>query len=472
MFRLFGVIAFLALLVTRGWAADRPNVVVILIDDARIDDISTMPVAQSIANAGATFVNGFSAFPLCCPARASLLTGQYSNNHGVQSNKSPTGGFWKFQDAQTLATWLNPNYVTAWTGKYFNQYGTNRSGTYIPPGWNEWFVPDGSVWNYAATRWNSNGVLKAFPGQYQADTEADFTVSFVNKYAHSAEPFFLVASYLAPHTGNPFEPDDPNLVYHVSTFPTPYVAPRHQNVFADLPLTFNPAFNEDTSDKPSRPTPLASWEISALTEVNQQRRESLLAVEEGIQRMMTALQENGVLDNTFIIFLSDNGYTLGEYRIRSGKVVPYDIAVKVPLFIQGPGIPAGTTVRQSVGIHDLAPTILAMTQNDGAQGSFIMDGINLLPMISDPYYSANRPIVIEGAPPNGELTPDWLFQGVITPAWKFVTRSSGALELYDRVNDPWELQNQAKNAAYAQPLAQMKLLKERLQFCQGSACWE
>jgi N-acetylglucosamine-6-sulfatase len=395
-------------------AAERPNIIVILVDDARTDDVTTMPVAQSIMETGANFENMFSPFPLCCPARATLLTGQYAHNHGVQSNKLPTGGFWTFRDAQSLATWLDPNYVTAWTGKYFNEYGSRGSVTYIPPGWDEWFTPDGSVWNYDATRWNANGVLTSFPGQYQADTEADFAVNFINSHASGTEPFFLVASFLAPHAGNPSEPDDPNLTYSSSAFPTPYVAPRHQNVLADLQLSPNPAFNEDNSDKPARPPPLAPWEITALTEVNQQRRESLLAVDEALQRIIQTLEERAIIDNTYVMFVSDNGYALGEHRYRSGKNIPYDIAVKVPLFIRGPGITPGSTVPQLVGMQDLAPTILAMTQSEGAQGDFVMDGLNLLPMIDDPYYQSKRPIVLEAAPPNGETSPDWVFRGVVT----------------------------------------------------------
>jgi N-acetylglucosamine-6-sulfatase len=453
-----------------GLAASRPNIVVILLDDARIDDLTTMPGARSISDSGVSFNNMFSPFPLCCPARATLLTGQYAHNHGVQSNKRPTGGFWSFQDSQTLATWLNPTYVTAWTGKYFNEYGTSGSATYVPPGWNEWFTPDGSVWNYAATRWNWNGTLKTFSGQYQADTEADFVVSFINRHASSAEPIFLVASFLAPHAGNPTESDDPNIVYKTNSFPTPYVAPRHKDFFSNLPLTFNPAFNEDNSDKPQRPAALTSWEIDALIEVNQQRRESLLAVDEAIQRIITALEDAGTLENTFVMLLSDNGYALGEHRFRAGKLIPYDVAVKVPLFIRGPGIPAGSRVHQLVGIHDLAPTILAMSAISDTHGGTVFDGINLMPMVGDPYYYADRPIVIEGAPPNGETSPDWLFRGVVNPDWKYVLRSNGASELYDRKNDPWELQNLAKDSRYAATLSQMNQLQLRLQSCRGADC--
>ena len=190
-----------------------------------------------------------------------------------------------------------------------------------------------------------------------------------------------------------------------------------------------------------------------------------------MQRVLRALRDKAVLSNTYIIFLSDNGYALGEHRFRGGKVKPYDIALKVPLAIRGPGIARGTEVTQAVGIHDLAPTILAMTSNEGTNGSFMMDGLNVLPMLGDPAYRANRPLVFEGAPPNGELLPDWVFQGVITPKWKYFERHTGVSELYDRTNDPWELRNRAADPAFANVKANMRQLKTRLQFCRGSACW-
>jgi arylsulfatase A-like enzyme len=459
-----GIFALLPLVAT-AQVAPRPNVIVIMTDDMRTDDLSTLPQIQSlIADAGATFRNAYSPFPLCCPARATLLTGQYAHNHGVQSNKAPTGGFSVFDDSRTLATWLDRNYVTGWIGKYFNEYGANGTATYVPPGWDEWNTPDGSVWNYAQTRWNVNGVMKTFNGQYQTDTLGDFAISFINRHVDDAEPFFLVASILAPHTGTPSEPDDP------TGFPTPYVSPEYRDSLSTLQLDRNPAFNEDTSDKPLNLSPLSASEVRALTEVNQQRRESLLSAQDVVQRIADVLAATGELNNTYILFFSDNGYTLGEHRIRGGKVLPYEITAKVPLLIRGPGIPPGTVVNQPVGLHDLAPTVLRMTQNVGAQGTFVIDGVNILSMISDPTLRRNRPIVIEGAPPNGELTPDWTFQGIRTPRWKYVERPTGKRELYDLINDPYELQNQAGMASFSTVQAQMRDRLGRYKFCKGSGC--
>ena len=127
-------------------AGGPPNVVVVLVDDARLGDMSTLPTVRSlIGGAGATFTNAVAPYPLCCPARATLLTGQYAHNHGVLGNGdqwNPLGGFSAFKDARTLATWLDADYATGWMGKYLNGY----SGTYVPPGWDAWKAPSGEGW--------------------------------------------------------------------------------------------------------------------------------------------------------------------------------------------------------------------------------------------------------------------------------------------------------------------------------------
>ena len=126
-----------------------PNIVLVLVDDARYDDLTTMPqVRQLIGGAGVSFRNFYSPFPLCCPARATLLTGQYAHNHGVLGNFRPNGGFDEFRDGSTLATWLDPTYRTGLIGKYLNEYAP----PYQPPGWDEWTVPRG-MYNYTGDPW-------------------------------------------------------------------------------------------------------------------------------------------------------------------------------------------------------------------------------------------------------------------------------------------------------------------------------
>jgi N-acetylglucosamine-6-sulfatase len=463
-------VASLATLDLEAAAADPPpNVVVILVDDARADDLSSLPQIESrIGAAGATYVNAYSPFPLCCPARASILTGQYAHNHGVLDNKAPLGGFAKFEDANTLATWLTSDYTTGFIGKYLNEYKL----PYRPPGWDNWMIPVGSVYDYRNTSWNINGVRKTYPG-YRTDTMGTLASDFIESHADDAQPFLLFTSIVAPHAGNPTEPDDPNLVYGTTKFPTPNVSNTYRNVLGKIPNT-DPAFNEaDVSDKPLRPAPLAAWEIDAINEVNGQRRESLLSAQDAVRQVVDTLQETGELDNTYIVFASDNGYMLGDHRIRGGKVFPYEVTAHIPLMIRGPGIPAGSVVRQGVGLHDLAPTVLAMTDHSGANGAFPIDGVDVLPLIGNPDLRAGRPLLLEAGPETSTSTT-YRFHGVVVRMdgvrWKYVERSTGKKELYDLSNDAAELTNLAGRSAYAQVQGELRALLLQYRWCSGTAC--
>ncbi len=449
-----------------------PNVVIILVDDARFRDMSTLPnVRKLIKDPGATFTNAVSPFPLCCPARATLLTGQYAHNHGVLGNGdafNPLGGFSAFEDDQTLATWLNADYATGWFGKYLNGY----EGTYVPPGWDAWKASSGNEqnWiNYRSQTINVNGTVRTF-NRYQTDLVGEFATTFINARAPQPQPFFMVTSLLAPHTGEPVESDDPNRVYGTTKYSTPNVADAYRNALSTTPLDEDPSFNEaDVSDKPQQPPLLAPWEVSALKEVNQQRRESLLSAQAVVGKVIAALKANGELANTYVIFLSDNGYMMGEHRIRSGKSQAYEPAVRVPLLMRGPGIPPGTVLTQPVGQQDLAPTVLAMTNHVGANGSLVIDGKNLLPLVADPTLNTNRPIVLEVGPAT-TTNPAYRFHGIRMPGWKYLERAGGVKELYDLTADPYELSNLAGKPAYAAKQAELTALLNQYKWCAGAQC--
>lgn len=140
-----------------------------MLDDANVEDIDYMPEVQArLVDRGVTFGKNYSPNQLCCPARATALTGNYSHNTGVVDNVAPLGGVTAFDDSSTLATWLDPDYRTAFVGKYLNQYGQQAGGnTYVPPGWDEWKVPPGRVtYHYLGQRLNSNGTMRDFSGIY------------------------------------------------------------------------------------------------------------------------------------------------------------------------------------------------------------------------------------------------------------------------------------------------------------------
>jgi N-acetylglucosamine-6-sulfatase len=442
-----------------------PNVVFILLDDGRYDDLTTLPDVQGrIGDQGATFTHFYSSFPLCCPARATLLTGQYPHNHGVLSNKAPTGGFKEFRDSSTLATWLDPTYHTGLIGKYFNQYVP----PYQPPGWDEWMVPR-AMYTYTATGWyvdkGSGGSYVTYPG-YQTDTIGNLAVDFVNRNALRTDPFFLYISFVAPHAGNPGEADDPPGIA------TPAVSNLYRNRFAGLADT-DPSFNEaDVSDKPIRPSRLTAAEIAGLTEANAQRREAELSAQDQINRVLDAIQASGEMDNTYVMFMSDNGYILGEHRIRGGKVAPYEVSDHVPMMVRGPGIAPGTVIDDVTAQVDFAPTVLSMTGTVIANPAAI-DGVNLLPrMVAPATTSLSRAaVVIEATPAQATTDPlPWLYHGVVSSQWKYVERETGRKELYDLANDPYELQNVAGEAAYGATQDRMASLVSTYEWCAGIAC--
>src|SRR4051794_15617120 len=262
--------------------AQRPNVLVLETDDQTLAEMEVLPnVRRLIGAEGVTFDNNFDSFSLCCPSRASFLTGQYSHNNGVRGNALPQGGFEKLDGSNTLAVWLQQSgYYTAHLGKYLNGYG-RRNPLEIPPGWSEWRGSvDPSTYRYYNYTLNENGVLTTYcavpqPSCYQTDVYREKADEIIRRRAPEG-PFFLWVAFLANHSGGPREPDDPVGIA------TPVPAPRYKEHFAGTPLPQPPNYNEaDVSDKPAgiRQRPLLNQRAhDAIQENWQQRRETLLAV--------------------------------------------------------------------------------------------------------------------------------------------------------------------------------------------------
>ena len=176
-------------------------------DDEALDDMWVMPkTRQLIGSGGATFDRAFSNYPLCCPARATVLTGQYAHNHGVMGNEAPWGGYTKYVDERdSLPVWLHAaGYRTAMLGKYLTGYPLKGHDTYVPPGWDDWRVPVDGTYNYEYRTVNVNGRLRKYH-EYQAGYLADQADEVISQQA-PGKPFFLWASFLAPHAGDPLDP--------------------------------------------------------------------------------------------------------------------------------------------------------------------------------------------------------------------------------------------------------------------------
>ena len=347
-------------------AADaRPNIVVIMSDDQNRGSIQFMPeVADKIANPGVRFTQSVDNVPLCCPSRATFLTGKYAHNHGVWDNNPPDGGFDVFQPTygtNNLGVWLqNAGYYTAFIGKYLNGYG-DANPQLVPAGWNSWYGAVGDVQAVYDYQLNENGTLVDYGGgveNFKQDVFTGQAVSVVNERAGASQPFFLWVAYTAPHaagaTPYPQPPAD--------CAKTAQPAPRHATAFDSEPLPTPPDFNEtDVSDKPPTVRDLPSLDQAAIDDLERRYRcrlEALQSVDNGVGAIVDALAADQVLDNTLVIFVSDNGIFQGEHRIDDGKTRHYDAAGRVPLVMRGPGIASGMTIDDSVSNADLAPTIL------------------------------------------------------------------------------------------------------------------
>jgi arylsulfatase A-like enzyme len=455
-----------------------PNVVVVMSDDQTVEQMQALDQVRAlIGREGTTFERSYAVYPLCCPSRSTYVTGQYPHNHGVLGNKPPEGGYYKLDSSNTLPVWISAaGYATAHIGKYLNGYGT-KDPRERPPGWQSWQgAVDPTTYNYMRYCLNENGTLvsygtnaaiqKACPGamqrpaQYQTDLYTAKAVDYVNTMAPREQPFFLSVAYLAPHSGGP---NPPNGRCRGSAKP----AARDRLKFANAPLPRPPGFNEpDTSDKPPfirRLPRLSPNQVQGVARDYRCRRESLLAVDEGVGRLMAALQRSGELDNTLVIFTSDNGFFQGEHRVPRGKIKVYEPSTRVPALMRGPGVPRGRSVGTLTANIDLAATIVDVA---GATPGRVLDGVSLRAIAQRPGAFSGRRIVLESGPANGPANPQ--YSALRTARWKYVEYVTGPRELYDLRADPFERRNvyaikREARDSLARQLAQLRA-------CAGASC--
>lgn len=425
-------------------SARQPNILLILTDDMRADDLRFVPKARTlIGNEGRRFGRAYVTTSLCCPSRVTILTGRYVHSHGVQTNTAPNGGFEKFRslggDHSTIATRLDSvGYRTALIGKYLNGY---RDVSHVPPGWDEWFATAGPV---AGRRISDNGALfEREESVYHDDLLSDRAAAFVRS---SREPFFLYLSVSAPHRSRPLAP------------------PRYKARFSDLRVPRQLPYGEgDVSDKPawvSNKDGLDTDEKRRMDAHYRNRARSLLAVDETVERLVEVLKEQGELDNTYIVFTSDNGYHMGEHRLRPGKTSAYEEDIRVPLLVRGPGVKAGTEDRFALNT-DLAPTFAdwAGVEMEGA------DGRSLAPLFSGERAPWRSAFLVEKLG-NGDK---YTYRGVRTETYLHVRYANGDRELYNVTRDPRQLESVHHEAAPSV----MKKLGERLgalSKCAGAGC--
>jgi N-acetylglucosamine-6-sulfatase len=500
----------------------RPNILVVMTDDMNRADLAFMPKTRKLlAKQGTSFTNAITSFPLCCPSRATFLTGQYAHNHGVGGNFYPEGWYGMPGRNNTLATWLDPTYRTDLIGKMLNGYGALDAHGEIPPGFDQWHaLLDVSAYDYYNFVMNDNGRLRTWgdadfarklvefanievtppdnksvadilakltavmgpspysywgasnPDQYSPDVTGRITNKLLGQEKRKRKPFFIWWTPAAPHR----EDVSTTLMGRPGADPRP--APRYEQLSKSFRLPRPPSFNEaDVSDKATDVTshtpPLTNAQINQLQLDYQGRGGSLRAVDDKVGRMVKTLRRSGQLKNTVIVFTSDNGWMQGEHRIPGDKFLPYEESLGVPLIFRGPGIAQGRKINRQVANIDIAPTLAAFA---GVKAHRKMDGVSLVPTLRRHKNPPKRALAVEAPRPlfEGAIPQnswDRPYMGVRTQRYTYVVYTETSEdELYDRRTDPYELQNVAQNPAYAGIKAHLYALMQRLHTCSGRAC--
>jgi N-acetylglucosamine-6-sulfatase len=484
----------------------RPDILVITADDMRADDLRWMPhVRHELAALGISFRNSFTPNPLCCPARATFLTGKYSHNHGVVDVLFPYG-FRAFDDTTTLATVLQrTGYRTALVGKYLNGYGTQRthrdrrpSLAYVPPGWTQWWGsvkhtwdrgswPGGGTYAYDHLTSNVNGRLRTWPGRYTTDVTAEQTQRLLRRFgeAQPQRPWFIWWTPVAPHAGDPVEADDPTVTRDRAGRETRWQTPARPDWVKgrfDATITHGagtppgrPA-EPDVSDKPGylRHEPeLGPAGKRAVRDLTRQRAEALCVLDLRIGQTLAALRRSGQASRTIVVFNSDNGFYLGEHRKPQGKATLHEPSIRVPLIIRGPTIPHGVRYDPA-SMADLGVTVAAWAGTRLPHA----DGVDLRSTIRHGDQGWNRPLVIEGSMYQPryvrgsfarQVTHGLDTVGFRTGRYVFIRYSTGESELYDLRSDPLELSS--LNGSSAAPLRrELTRVWRRYVGCAGAEC--
>jgi N-acetylglucosamine-6-sulfatase len=382
----------------------QPNILFLLVDDMRKDELS--PLVFRNDGTWLNFTSAAVEVPMCCPSRASILTGRYSSEVGVRTNTEGPN----LDDSRTIATVMKAaGYRTGLAGKYLNDFPWTLPDTYVPPGWDYWRA-DGSAAKAAESQ-----------GYYTADYLTVAAKNFINA-TPAGRPFFLYLAYNQPHL--------------------PATPPKR---YATAPVTlapWPPNFNEaDVSDKPPeiRALPLADQTtIDRWTQERTSKLRSLMAVNESVKAVLGHLQQKGLLESTIVFFTSDNGYGFGSHRVES-KAYPYEELVTMPFYVRMPGR-SMASVPSQVSLLDLAPTFAGFA---GATMP-LARGVSLKNVISDPQATLTRTWVFMEGPRRAN---SW--QGVKSRTAKYIVYAKGFKEYYDLASDPYELTNRASDPAYA-----------------------
>lgn len=439
----------------------RPNILVILIDDLRWDDLGIAghpfvktPNIDRIGREGALFRNAFMTTPLCSPSRASFLTGQYPHTHGITDNVDRSLASHKLITFPLLLQ--QSGYETAFIGKWHMGNDDSRR-----PGFDRWvsFKGQGS---YLNPELNEDG-RDVNPGRYITDLLTGYAVEFI-KRRHD-KPYLVYLAHKAIHP-EVMQHDDGSVDLAEAERFIP--AERHRNLFigekiprrpsAMRPPTGKPALQRKIGDLPPLGANTATPDAAVLG-----RLRSLIAVEEGVGEILSALRETGQLDNTVIVFTSDNGYFYGEHGLSVERRLAYEESIRMPLLVRYPNAVKAGTVRDEFALNiDLAPTLLELA---GVSTPTRMEGSSLVPLLKGEKTEWRKSFLIEYY--SDRVFPrvrQMGYKAIRNERWKYIHyyELEGMDELYDLKADPYEMRNIINQPRSVKVVEQMKRELERL----------
>jgi len=394
----------------------RPNFLIIVTDDQRFDTMEFMPNTQQlIFDQGVTFSKGYITTPFCCPSRASILTGMYAHNHWVLVNEDPL-------EFRSMVEDIHRNgYYTGLVGKYLNSWkGETR------PEYDYWVsFWGGTMKNYYDPDLDVNGTWSKHTG-YSTYLFRDYVVQFLDEAGQQSKPFFLLYAPNAPHA--PFTP-----------------AMEDKNLLTDLPPFRPESFNEaDVSDKPasiSNMAPLSDEDIDSIDNTRRRQLLTQIALDRTIPDIINKLSEIGELDNTVIIFLSDNGKHWGEHRLDS-KSTAYEESVRVPFAIRYPAlVPVPYIDDRLVANIDIAPTVYELSET---RIPSTVDGRSMVGLFKDGTEWRDH-LLLEAWPDRGA------WSAIHTGDYIYIETEDDMSEFYDLTTDPYQMDN-AINASQYQDL--------------------
>jgi N-acetylglucosamine-6-sulfatase len=441
-------------------ASQPPNIVFVLVDDMRWDEMGAAghpfletPNMDRLAREGMRFENAFATTPLCSPSRASFLTGQYAHTNGIIDNTArPSHDLPTFPRALQKA-----GYATGFFGKW--HMGNDASPR---PGFTHWVAMPGQG-EAIDPQLNVDGTSLRETG-YVTDVLTGYVERFIQR--SGSQPFLVYLAHKAIH---------PNIVQRDdgSTGPVPgqpggfVAAERHRGRYSGRTMPRRPNAFKPPVDKPALMRTIGSLpplgrETATTDEEMRGRAEMLLGVDDSLGRILATLEKSGALDNTVVVFTSDHGYFYGEHGLNEERRLAYEETIRIPLLVRfPPRVKAGSIARELVLSLDLAPTVMELAGLTPLPG---MQGRSLLPIFTGPPHDWRRSFLIE-------YFSDTVFPRVHTMGYSAVRTGRhkyiayrelrGMNELYDLETDPYEERNLmgTPEAASLEPVMQQELQK-------------